>query len=79
MQQDAPKRDPKKRIRLAKIIELRAQGMKNDEIAKHIGVSRWTVWRDLRTEYAQSFIDELVRRQLEDIEDEVKAMRPSGT
>lgn len=49
-------------------MELKAQGKIITDIAKQLDVSEKTVDRDLKSQDYQKFIDELVRRQIVDIE-----------
>lgn len=82
MNQDAPKRtkDPNritKAIRRRRVIELKGKGYRIEDIAKELGVSDSTVDRDLKSADVQALIDELVRRQIEDIEASKPAVRLS--
>ena len=56
-------------------MELKAEGKIIADIAKELGVSEKTVDRDLKSQDYQNFLDELVRRQIVDIEASKPAMR----
>ena len=55
-------------LRRAKVLQLKAKGYTNQDIAEHVGVNEKTVRRDLASEGIISFVGELIRRQLLDIE-----------
>ena len=55
--------------RRKQVIELRRRGLTESQIAKDLGVSERTVRRDLRSLQVQEFVEELKRRQLQDIEE----------
>jgi FixJ family two-component response regulator len=57
-----------KTARRRQVMELKAQGKIITDIAKQLDVSEKTVDRDLKSQDYQKFIDELVRRQIVDIE-----------
>jgi IS30 family transposase len=74
--QEEPKPNKlRKKARRRQIIELKAQGYTIAEICKKLGVSDSTVDRDLKSQDVQAFIDELVRRQIIDIEASKPAIR----
>lgn len=58
--------------RQLKVIALRVRGWTYEEIGRELGVNERTVRRDIKSAPIQEFIDELVRRQLQDLDsDEV--------
>ncbi len=65
----------RKTARRRKVIELKAQGKTIAVIAKELNVSEKTIDRDLKSQDVQAFIDELVRRQIVDIESSKPATR----
>ncbi len=65
----------RKKARRRRVIELKAQGYTIAEICKELDVSDSTVDRDLKSTDVQQFIDELVRRQITDIESSKPAVR----
>jgi len=68
MSQNVPKKKLKTASRRIKVIELRAKGWTIDKIAGFLKVSEKTIDRDLKSVDVVEFVDELVRRQIEDIE-----------
>ena len=55
--------------RRKKVIGYFCSGLNAVQIAKKLGVSERTVRRDLKSGQIQEYIDELLRRQLKDIEE----------
>lgn len=55
--------------RRKRVIELRCRGWTEVQIASFLGVSERTIRRDLKSAQANEFVEELKRRQLEDIEE----------
>jgi len=51
-----------------RVVELRARGLTYEQIAHELGVCSRTVIRDMQSVDVKKFVEELVRRQLEDIE-----------
>lgn len=68
--QNVPKTKNKlrKTARRRKVIELKAQGKTIATIAEELKVSEKTIDRDLQSQDVQKFTDELIRRQIIDIE-----------
>lgn len=82
MSQNEPKKPLEKkilgkRIRRRKVFELLGEGKTIDEIAAALGVSNSTVDRDLKSADLSALTDELVRRQIADIESAKLPMRLS--
>jgi len=82
MSQNEPKKPLEKkilgkRIRRRKVFELLGEGKTIDEIAGAMGVSNSTVDRDLKSADLSALTDELVRRQIADIESAKLPMRLS--
>lgn len=68
MSQNVPKKPKIRKIsRIHKVLEQRSQGKTIAEIASNLDVSEKTVDRDLKTETAQAFLDEIVQQQIIDI------------
>lgn len=70
MSQNVPKKQLnklRKASRRRKVIQLKADGLLIEDIAKQLGVSEKTVDRDLSSQDAQQFTNELVRQQILDI------------
>jgi predicted DNA-binding transcriptional regulator YafY len=67
MSQNVPKPKIRKISRIHKVLEQRAKGKTIAEIATDLSVSEKTVDRDLKTETAQAFLDEIIQQQIIDI------------